>query len=329
MPTDAIAKGPATIASNHGITQGDPYFGIELQCPRCSALLSSCFCSKCGLQMFDSRGVIHALPPERAAHFAQFIADYEHVRAAEGRGSAKDDFYLALPYRDLSGRNSEQWRIRARSYDYLMERILKPALPPGSRILDLGAGNCWLSFRLALAGFRPCAVDLLTNECDGLGAAEHFRGHLPQVFPRFQAELTHLPFQGEQFDAVIFNASFHYAESARSALKEALRCVKCGGIVVISDTPWYSSEESGRAMILERRRAFLRRYGTDSASIESIEFLTAEHLQHLEESLSISWTTHFPGYGLRWSMRPFLAKVRGRREPARFRIYVARKVHER
>jgi len=285
-------------------------------------------CSKCGLRLCDSRGVVHALPPERAAHFAQFIADYEYVRSAEGRGGANDDFYLALPYRDLSGRNGDQWRIRARSYDCLMDRVLKPTLPSGAWILDLGAGNCWLSFRLAQAGFRPCAVDLLTNEHDGLGAAEHFRAHLSQFFPRFQAELTHLPFQSGQFDAVVFNASFHYAESARAALKEALRCVKRGGTVIICDTPWYSREESGRAMISERRDAFLRRYGTDSASIESIEFLTTEHLQHLEESLSISWTTYFPRYGFRWAMRPIFAKVRRMREPARFRIYVARKVHE-
>jgi SAM-dependent methyltransferase len=278
--------------------------------------------------MCDNRGVIHALPPERAEHFAQFVADYEYVRAAEGRGSSSDDFYLGLPYRDISGTNSEQWRIRACTFDGLVEGVLKPALPPGSRILDLGAGNCWLSFRLAQAGFRPCAVDLLTNECDGLGAGEHFRGHLDEFFPRFQAEMTHLPFQSGQFDAAVFNASFHYAESARAALKEALRCVKRGGLVIISDSPWYSREESGRAMLAERRGNFLRRYGTDSASMESIEYLTAEHLQHLEESLSISWTAFSPKYGFKWAMRPFVAKLRGRREPARFRIYAARKVHD-
>jgi SAM-dependent methyltransferase len=328
MPTDTGVQSPEMATSNHDDARGDACFEIELRCPRCSANLSGFLCSKCGFHMCENRGVVHALPPERATHFAQFIADYEHVRAAEGRGSANDEFYLGLPYRDLSGRNSEQWRIRACNYECLVARVLKPALLSGARILDLGAGNCWLSFRLALAGFRPCAVDLLTNEFDGLRAAEHFRAHLPQAFPRFQAELTHLPFQDGQFDAVVFNASFHYAESARAALKEALRCVKSGGIVIISDTPWYSCEESGRIMISERRGAFLRRYGTDSASIESIEYLTTEHLQHLAESLSISWTTHSPRYGFKWAMRPFLAKVRGRREPARFRIYVARKVHE-
>ena len=39
------------------------------------------------------------------------------------------------------------------------------------RILDLGAGNGWMSYRLALQGHLPIAVDLLTNDRDGLGAA--------------------------------------------------------------------------------------------------------------------------------------------------------------
>jgi ubiquinone/menaquinone biosynthesis C-methylase UbiE len=327
MRTETIAQNPTTGAIEDRGSLGTSYSDILLRCPRCTANLLDLACSKCGLQFSDSCGVVHALTPERAAHYAQFIVDYERIRSAEGRGSAADDFYLALPYRDLSGRNSDQWQIRARTFDCLIERVVKPGLPGGARILDLGAGNCWLSFRLALAGLKPCAVDLLTSDNDGLGAAEHYRKHLPRpFFQRFQAELSRLPFQSEQFDAALFNASFHYAEDAEAALREALRCVKPGGIVIICDTPWYSTEASGNAMVSERRTAFLRRYGTDSASIQSIEYLTNERLQSLEEQLWIRWKIHSPRYGLRWAMRPFLAKVRGRREPAKFRIYVAQKV---
>jgi len=326
MRAETIARTPAMDATKNGESLITSYSGIHLRCPRCGANLVSLACSKCGLRLSDTGGVIHALTPDRAAHYAQFIVDYERIRIAEGRGSADDDFYLGLPYRDLSGRNSDQWEIRARTFDCLIERVVKPDLPRGARILDLGAGNCWLSFRLALAGFTPCSVDLLTNDSDGLGAAEHYRRHLTELFPRFQAELLRLPFQSDQFDAALFNASFHYAEDAEAALREALRCVKPGGIVIICDTPWYSSEASGNAMVSERRSAFLRRYGTDSASIRSIEFLTNERLQRLEERLWIRWKIHAPHYGLRWAMRPFLAKIRGRREPAKFRIYSAQKV---
>jgi SAM-dependent methyltransferase len=300
--------------------------GIRPQCPRCRANIDRLECQFCGLEMRVNNGIVYALPPDRATHYASFIEDYEHIRAAEGRFSQKDEFYLCLPYKDSSGKNSKQWRIRARSYDHLLKRVLKQnSRLEGGRILDLGAGNCWMSYRLALARYRPLAVDLLTNDLDGLGAAEHFRSHLPAMFPRFQAELARLPFQDEQFDAVVFNASFHYAEDYVATLREALRCVKTGGMVIISDTPWYSRDESGRKMVLERRTSFLQRYGTASDSIKSLEYLTDDRLRALEEQLGVQWTIHSPRYGFRWAMRPLAARLLNRREPSRFRIYTTRK----
>lgn len=300
--------------------------GIRPRCPRCGAALNTLDGPCCGFQMRVSGGIIHALPPDRATHYEQFIRNYEEIRAAEGRGSDNDNFYLGLPYSDSTGRNCEQWRIRANSFEYLLNRVLKTSTRlNGGWLLDLGAGNCWMSFRLALAGYYPFAVDLLINPNDGLGAAEHYRKHLPMLFPRVQADLMALPFQDGQFDAAIFNASFHYAENDEAALREALRCVRNGGIVIICDTPWYSREDSGKRMVFERRATFLQRYGTASDSIESVEYLTDERLRSLEEHLEIKWTVHSPNYGFKWTMRPVVARLHNRREPSRFRIYAARK----
>jgi ubiquinone/menaquinone biosynthesis C-methylase UbiE len=268
--------------------------------------------------------ILYALLPERASHYVRFIDDYERIRSEEGRGSRNEEFYLGLPYEDTSGRNAGQWKIRARSFKCLIKDVLKP-LAQGARILDLGAGNGWMSFRLALARFHPVAVDLLTNEQDGLASAAHYHKHLAKPFPRFQAEMTRLPFQDEQFDAIVFNASFHYLEDYEAGLREALRCLRTGGRVIISDTPWYSREESGQQMISERRAAFLQRFGTASDSIQSLEFLTDERLRLLEKQLSIRWTIYRPNYGLKWALRPLIARMRRKREPSRFRIYTATK----
>ncbi len=298
--------------------------GIALQCPGCRSGLTRLECALCEFQMQMYDGIVHALLPERDAHYAQFIDDYERIRSREGRGSRSEDFYLGLPFVDTSGRNSKQWDIRARSYRYLIDDVLRP-LKQGGRILDLGAGNGWMSFRLALAGFRPVAVDLLTNDQDGLAAAAHYQKHLPRPFPRFRAEMTRLPFQNEQFDVIVFNASFHYSEDYAASLREGLRCLRIGGTVVISDTPWYSREKSGREMVAERHAAFQQKFGTASDSISSLEFLTDQRLRLLEEQLSIQWTIHKPRYGLKWALRPFFARLRRRREPSRFRIYTATK----
>lgn len=317
MPESLLSRG-------HALGEDSSFFGVRIQCPRCSSSISALSCIHCGLRLRVSGGIVHALPPERAAYFARFMEDYERIRAEEGRGSESEEYYLGLPYKDSSGRNSGQWHIRACSYDCLTQHVLKPPAP-GATVLDIGAGNCWMSFRLALAGYHPVAVDLLTNGQDGLAAAQHYGSHLPEPLPRFQAEIAHLPFRSEQFDAVIFNASFHYSEDYEASLREALRCVKRGGTVIISDTPWYSREESGRKMVSERHTAFLQKYGTASNSIPSLEFLTGERLQALEKRFSIRWTIYSPRYGLKWAMRPWIARLYGRREPSRFRIYAATK----
>jgi SAM-dependent methyltransferase len=294
-----------------------------LRCPQCATDIDGSVCPACGFSIVLNDGIAHALPPQSAAHYARFIEEYERIRASEGRGSESGDFYLGLPYRDTTRRHRAQWKIRACSYDYLVQHLLGGIDHGG--VLDLGAGNCWMSFRLALAGYRPCAVDLLINDRDGLGAAEHYAVRLPRLFPRFQAEIRHLPFADEQFDAAVFNASFHYAENYEASLHEALRCVKKGGVVIISDTPWYAREESGRQMLAERRKAFLQRQDMAADSIASLGYLTDQRLRGMEGALSIRWDVHEPRYGLTWAMRPLVAKLRGRREPSRFRLYVARK----
>ena len=300
-------------------------FGVLLQCPRCASRLVGFECSICGFEMHINDGIMHAMPAERSQHFARFAQDYQCIRVAEGRSSNSDSFYLDLPYHDMTGRNSKQWQIRARSYDHLIGHVLSPNVARGGLILDVGAGNCWMSYRLAIIGYRPVAVDLVANEFDGLGAARHYQARLPSLFPRFQADMEHLPFQDAQFDAAIFNASFHYSEDYATTLRSVLRCVRKGGLVIISDTPWYSREESGRQMLQERRTAFLRTYGTSSNALRSQEFLTDERLRDLESELAIRWNVHTPHYGFKWAMRPLKAKLFRRREPSRFRIYVIRK----
>ncbi|MEA2544017.1 MAG: hypothetical protein QOH35_5383 [Acidobacteriaceae bacterium] len=311
--------------------------GVMLRCPQCFDSIgflppqdaASIECSTCDARLSCDQGIWKMLLPERAARYSQFVQDYESIRAAEGRGSNSDEYYLALPYHDLSGRQSGQWALRARTFRYI-ERKIMPRFTPLAhyrlRILDLGAGNGWMSYRFAVQGHTTVAVDLLINERDGLGAAKHYEPRLPSLFPRFQAELDNLPFADSQFDVVMFNASFHYSENYEKTLAEAIRCVRGGGTVVIADTPWYSDERSGARMLQERRTLFIRRYGFPSDVLNSLEFLTDQRLGALEQRFDIQWHAHSPFYGVRWHMRPLVARLRRTRKPSRFRIYSAKVV---
>jgi len=266
------------------------------------------------------------MSPQRDEYFERFISEYEFIRSAEGRGSKDPEYYLALPYQDLSGKNTHQWKIRSRTFRYIEKHILAPLADLQSkplRILDLGAGNGWMSYRLALMGHLPIAVDLLTNDSDGLGAAGHFNRTLPEPFPCVQSEMDHLPFPSSSFDLTVFNASFHYSENYEQTLGEALRCTRSGGAVLIADTPWYADDSNGRKMIEEKHTTFAAKYGFPSDSIKSLEYVTPERLQKLQAKLSIRWDIYDPFYGVSWALRPLRAKLFNRRTPSQFRIYAA------
>jgi SAM-dependent methyltransferase len=283
-------------------------------------------CMHCLAKLSQQQGIWLALLECRQRYFARFMGDYELVREAEGRGSSDPDFYLCLPFQDLTGRNSWQWSIRSHTFKYIASRILPALSNRVSRaltVLDLGAGNGWLSHRLAHLGHHPIAVDLQTNAFDGLGAAVHYMHSLPKLFPRFQAELDRLPFANDQFDCAIFNASFHYSENYELTLAETIRCLRPGGTIVIADSPSYSREEVGLQMVEERRKSFQKSYGIASDSVHSREYLTRNRLLCLETRHNLEWVTYKPWYGIRWACRPALAWALRRREPSQFRIYMA------
>jgi SAM-dependent methyltransferase len=311
---------------------------VRLRCPACKSDIEvSSYhslgqtqepieCFHCFAKLEQDHEIWLALPKDRQEYFARFISDYELVRKAEGRGSEDPNFYLSLPFRDRTRRNSWQWSIRAGTFKYIASQILPALADRISRplgVLDLGAGNGWLSYRLAHLGHHPIAVDLQTNSFDGLGAAVHYRDSLQMLFPRFQAELDRLPFADGQFDCAIFNASFHYSENYNRTLAEAIRCLCPGGTIVIADSPSYSREEVGLQMVEERRKNFQQSFGVASDSLHSREYLTRDRLLYLATRHNLNWVSHQPWYGFRWACRPARAWVRRRREPSQFRIYTA------
>jgi SAM-dependent methyltransferase len=311
---------------------------LEIQCPECGTNLGiisgsalslrgeAVCCPKCSMGLRQERCIWNALPARRRKHYERFMREYEAVRSSEGRGSVDPAFYLALPHKDETRRHSWQWKIRSRSYRY-MERNILPELERRQNrpllLLDLGAGNGWLSYRLTLRGHFSVAVDLLTNAFDGLGAASHYRAVLPTLFPRFQAEADRLPFADGQFDGAFFNASFHYSENCARTLAETIRCLRPHGTIVIADSPWYSKEEFGQMMLRERHKDFQERFSFPSDGLSSCEYLTDERLATLEAKFGLRWKVHQPSYGLRWSMRPWVARWKRKREPSQFRIYTA------
>ena len=92
------------------------------------------------------------------------------------------------------------------------------ALPPGVRILDMGAGAGETLALLRESGFDAVGIDLLPRA--------------PEVL---RADCLCAPFPDGSFDAVISQCAFFVSGAVPDALREAHRLLKPGGKLLLSD----------------------------------------------------------------------------------------------
>lgn len=233
---------------------------------------------------------------------ASFWTAYAAHRAAEGRQLSCSEM-LAMPYLP-----SRQWAVRARTFEAFLQLV---AQDEAVRVLDLGAGNGWLSYRLTLGGFECVAVDVRDDDVDGLGASFCYRG-----FERVVASFDALPVGDGGFDIAVFNAALHYAIDLRTVLGEAQRVVRRGGRIVILDSPFYQSAADGEQMVAEKRTSGV--YGDELLSPAFVEYLTTDRLR---AASPLEWRRHRVWYPIWYEMRPLVARIRRRRRPSRFDLW--------
>lgn len=125
--------------------------------------------------------------------------------------------------------------VAARQYRPL-HRAVRRYVPPGSRVLDWGAGNGHFSYFLTRAGYRATAFAL---------AGGAFEKWLPASGWRFVAgspdEPTRLPFEDASFDAVASVGVLEHVHEAggedRASLAELARVLRPGGVFVCCHLP--------------------------------------------------------------------------------------------
>jgi SAM-dependent methyltransferase len=256
----------------------------------------------------------------------QFARDYAAHRAEEGRGYAGDEL-LALPY-ITSGPLARQWAVRARSFDAFRQRVIQPMAKMLARpldVLDLGAGNGWLSYRMAQMGHRALALDIRDDHVDGLGASQSFLQRTDGRMRIAVAGFDAIPADTASFDVAVFNASLHYATDLAAVLAEAVRVVRPGGRIVILDSPVYGREADGLAMVAEKTADAPRRFGARAPTLMAppfIEFITAERLAATTAATGVAWRRSRVLYPLWYELRPLTAKLRRARPPSRFDLWI-------
>lgn len=119
----------------------------------------------------------------------------------------------------LSAGNAYLWRIAT---------VRAVAPQSGERILDLAAGTGTSSVALSHAGSTVVAVDFSAGMI-----AEGRRRHKNIEF--VEADIEHLPFGDDEFDAVTISFGLRNVNDPKQALAEMYRVLKPGGRLVICE----------------------------------------------------------------------------------------------
>jgi SAM-dependent methyltransferase len=292
-------------------------------CSYCAAPLErrpfGLFCAAEGRFFATERGVHRLLPEERRRELLPFLELYQRVRRDEG--------WLAepgLPDVPPTHPKHSLWRARASRFRRALQ-LASAALGPGPwRVLDLGAGNCWISARLLELGHNVTAVDLSLDPLDGLLAAERLLRpgmHLE----RAEAEMEALPIDAGAFDLVVAGASLHYAEHLVRTLVELRRVTRRGGLLIVLDSPVFRRRPDGEAMVADRMRKQAQQYGVVIPRESQSGYLVMGELADVFSSSGFRLETHgWPGLA-RELLRDMFEIAHWGRRTARFPILVARR----
>ncbi|HKI47645.1 MAG TPA: methyltransferase domain-containing protein [Balneolales bacterium] len=308
----------------NGITYVDRQVLSQVwQCPVCLRNLvevesDNPECENCG-RIYKKKEDIWHFSPDVSDAEKEFIHSYDKIRFSEGWGSKNPEYYLRLPYMDITRRHPEIWKIRAGNWDLFIQKVLIP-MEKGRQgplqILDIGAGNGWASYRLAERGHKVFAIDIRDGDRDGLGACKYY----PVSPVRVLADMNHLPFREGMADLILYNASLHYSSDYYQTLKEGFRVLVRDGRLVIIDTPWYSTDREGRRMLKENYRRYIHEYPPVSPVSSFQGYLTKDRMANLETRLLMKGSVYLARSTFADRLKRKWRKIRGLREPALFPV---------
>jgi SAM-dependent methyltransferase len=270
--------------------------------------------------VFEARGgILRLVTADRIAAVEAFQRQYRIVRERDGYRTGTPAYYRMLPVVPRSDPRADEWRVRRESYAHLQQHVLPGVWQGPIRILDLGAGNGWLSHRLAAFGHQVVAVDLLDDDLDGLGVCRHY----PVTLILVQADFDALPFAPSQFEVVVLNGALHYAPDPEATLRAAIRTMTGNGTLVVMDSPMFRHEKDGQAMVERQLRALAARHNLPEVLRPGLGFLTYDRLNRVAREKGLT-STFIPSSGsFEWRWRRRASWLRLGRAPASFGVWMA------
>jgi len=116
---------------------------------------------------------------------------------------------------------------------YLLDQILKGRFPKNYKILDAGCGEGRNLIYFIRNNYRVYGIDKNT---DAIKMLQHLARSVNSRYPRdrfFVGDTIDLPFEKDEFDAIISSAVLHFSENESQFIdqvSELMRVLKPGGM---------------------------------------------------------------------------------------------------
>jgi 2-polyprenyl-3-methyl-5-hydroxy-6-metoxy-1,4-benzoquinol methylase len=228
---------------------------MSLLCPNCRAPIDPVTLACAGGHRFSCEdSVLVLLEEEFGRRLRAFIEVLVRFRTAENKRLTDPALYEHLPF--ALARENAEWRVRC--YDLTIIRRLLAGRGL-QRILDVGASNGWLSHQLALLGHDVTAVELFTDEYDGLKAKKFYSTDWRAI----QMDLADLSVLNERYDVVIVNHGLPFYPDPSACVAGARERLAAGGLLILIGLAFFRDPSARVRAVAARQRAFRERYGAD------------------------------------------------------------------
>lgn len=182
---------------------------------------------------------------------------YLKVRETESR-IYNDETLKLLPLIKHGHQHYNEWRLRKVTADYLVRYFSQYS---SLCILDVGAGNCWLSNLLSSkTGNTVYAIDLNESELKQGLRVFYNNKNLKIIYGDILMDI----FKTELFDSVLFVSSIQYFADLIKTIKKTLTFVRPGGNIFIADSNFYKEDEIAAAK--ERTKKYYDELGIPEAA---------------------------------------------------------------